>query len=177
MISPQIYDAISLYDYIATFGLLVLALVLDNMYLLIVLAGALSQEVPVFLSKTFIHHPRPEGAKNCNTLNLGTPSKNGFPSGHTTFSTFIFVYVLYQALHVQKETGSLPWRILLITGLFAALMPVARVQKKCHTFSQVLGGFALGCLWAGLFILIEETYLMNIEVYRRDKKRIFQQLK
>lgn len=175
--SIQVYDFISLYEYAVIFGIFALAIAGNNMYLFFILAGALSQEIPVYALKSTIKDPRPDGASNCNIINLGTKSsENGFPSGHTTFSSFVFIYSLYECMKIQKETGKMPWGILLITGLFFILMPIARVQKGCHTVSQVLGGLVMGSLWAGLYIFLEENYFLSIDLYRQDKKRFIASL-
>lgn len=159
-------NIISLYPSVITVVLFCLAMVKHNVYLLYVLAGVLSSEIPVFILQSTIKSPRPIGGQ-CNVLSI-KPTKNGFPSGHTTFSTFILVYVLYQ-YHVRNEQN-VHLSTVLITNLFGVLTPFARVQKRRHTVPQVFAGLIMGSVWTGLYIFLEQHLFEFNNRYQTDKE-------
>ena len=92
---------------------------------------------------------RPAGARDCDTWNRngaqgGAP---GFPSGHTatTAAFWVGAWILTDS------------PLVLFVGLIATVvMGFARLQKRCHTLLQVVGGAVLGflvsvlCLKSGL---------------------------
>lgn len=82
---------------------------------------------------------RPTGAFNCNTWNSNGPQGGapGFPSGHTatTAAFWIGAWILFNAN--ETLVG-----IVGIVGIIA--MGFARLNKRCHTFLQILGGAILG---------------------------------
>lgn len=162
-------NIISLYPSVITVVLFCLAMVKRNVYLLYVLAGVLSSEIPVFILQSTIKSPRPIGGQ-CNVLSI-KPTKNGFPSGHTTFSTFILVYVLHQ-YHVRNEQNA-HLSTVLITNLFGVLTPFARVQKRRHTVPQVLAGLILGSFWAGIYMCIEQHFFMSDNNYQTGKNLVW----
>jgi membrane-associated phospholipid phosphatase len=166
-------DIISLYEFATIFGLSCFAVAQQNTFIAVFLLFLIAKEGPVNLSKKLITSPRPEGAMDCNVLNTGGKphNANGFPSGHTTFATFLFVYTLYEAIRKQQTYNEFLWAPLLVTGLFALLIPIARIHRKCHSVPQVLGGLVYGTVWAFLYILFEQNVLERFPRYRNDKLR------
>jgi membrane-associated phospholipid phosphatase len=157
---------ISLYEFVVIIGLLLLALAQQNLFVFIFVVFAVGKAIPEKLTKYLIKSPRPPGAMDCNMINQGgKATANGFPSGHTTIATFIFVYTLYECLESRL------WGPIVATGLFFILIPIARIQRKCHTPAQVVGGVVYGVTMAILFILLEKHALMRIPRYRADKQR------
>ncbi len=80
---------------------------------------------------------RPEGAKNCGAWNDGGEQggQPGFPSGHVaTAATFWTVATIL--------TGD--WIVGILGCIMVAAMAWARLQKKCHTVVQVIGGGIVG---------------------------------
>jgi|LakMenEpi03Aug12_release.lakeMendotaPanAssembly.Ray.scaffolds.fasta_scaffold127778_4 membrane-associated phospholipid phosphatase len=169
-------DKISLYEFTLTLGLLLLAIAQENMFIFIFYLGLMSKQFPSILLKKWIKSPRPVEANNCNLTNTGGPvsHQNGFPSGHTMISTFVFVYSLYSFINIREETGKATWGLLIITGIFFILMPIARVHIKCHTIPQVIGGIFFGTIWTILFILLEKYVFLKWPRYVKDKQRFVQ---
>ena len=92
---------------------------------------------------------RPKDARNCNSLSMGgdCSSSPGFPSGHSTGAAFIFMYFLiHQNCFVTWKKTIIFW----FTLAFCILVPIARVQMKCHTLIQVFAGVTFGFFTACL---------------------------
>jgi membrane-associated phospholipid phosphatase len=91
---------------------------------------------------------RPKAASNCNTWNSNGPQGGapGFPSGHTatTAAFWVGAWILTDS------------PLIFFVGILATVaMAAARLQKRCHTVLQVIGGGVLGAsvsyglLWQG----------------------------
>jgi membrane-associated phospholipid phosphatase len=167
---------ISLYEFTLTLGLFLLAIAQENIFIFILLIGLISRQLLSLLVRLVYVNKRPNDAVNCDITNSGGIAKDqlGFPSGHTMFATFLFIYTLYESIRIHKEQGVLLWLPLLVTGSFFVLMPIARVHIKCHTISQVLGGILFGTIWTLLFILFEQYILVKWPRYVTDKNRFIQ---
>ena len=146
---------ISLYPIVVIIGFVVRELFTRGyrqIFMMMIYVGLILSHLSVLWTKRWVTSPRPDEAKDCDLLNSGGSAKgeNGFPSGHTTFATFIFVCVAYlYTRHVHSSLG-----LVVLTGLFCILMPFERVHNKCHTVPQVLGGVGYGLFWGGLYLVM-----------------------
>ncbi len=141
------------FSFIPIFYLLVVLAQTYNPFYRIVFVAAVSLMMLIELFKKvsepwLSQYPwmkRPEGAKNCNCINLGgdVSGKAGFPSGHVAATCFILVSIY---LHVIKSQSH---PILIsIWGLYAMVqvffVGLSRIKKKCHTMQQVVAGGVIG---------------------------------
>lgn len=80
---------------------------------------------------------RPAGARNCSSLNRGglVEYEAGFPSGHTTMATFMMCVYLWNSNSVYLRA---------IGIVYVLLVAWSRVQKRCHTITQVVAGGMYG---------------------------------
>lgn len=168
-------EAISLYEFVATVGLAFLAASGLNLYAAMLLVFLVGKQIPERILKDLVFkkqplNTRPTGAMDCNLINRGgdATSKPGFPSGHTTTASFLFFIQIFQFINTNKNGG-----LLTLSGIFAVLVPFARVALRCHTLPQVMGGFILGCLLALLFLVLENNVFINIPRYVEDKKKFY----
>ena len=172
MTSKKILSIISLYEISMIMGFFITSLSQQNLYIGILILFIICKNIPETISKKFIFSRRPNGATNCDAINQGGKTdKNGFPSGHTMFATFVFVYTLYECLRIKSELGYVLWSPIVVTGAFFIAMPITRVLIGCHTIPQVFGGFIFGVIWAGLFIVLEKNVFMKLPRYKKDKER------
>lgn len=90
---------------------------------------------------------RPDGAVDCGCWNHGGPMghKPGFPSGHVAATTFIVLSLLM--LH-----GSWSWLWMAYAVLVVVLVALARVEKMCHTWMQVISGGLVGGVYFLFFL-------------------------
>ena len=80
---------------------------------------------------------RPLAARDCDTWNRNGPQGGapGFPSGHTATAAAFWV-----GAGILTNSS-----LVFFMGLVAtAVMAAARLQKRCHTVLQVIGGGVLG---------------------------------
>lgn len=92
---------------------------------------------------------RPQGACACDVLNMtgDYSDKGGFPSGHVVALTSAFVLVFFKWIpRTHTAIGLLCSFVALIT------MSWARMEKKCHDSSQVMGGVVFGLLFTLVFM-------------------------
>ena len=195
MNTTKVYDYISLYVLFVLALLPISAIATKSTYLLFISVFAYVSMVPViffkntgykgvdYLSNLFrtdyitssTVNDRPEIASNCDTINQGGDysDKPGFPSGHTTIATFIYVSVLLEYFDknnsAKQRENLIP--ILIITLLFQVLVPYARVKKGCHTNTQVAGGIVVGALMAIFTKTFERLVLLKNDTYISDKNR------
>jgi membrane-associated phospholipid phosphatase len=131
----------------------------------------------------FEKNGRPTQAVDCNILNQGGPvgGQPGFPSGHSAMAVSLFIFILIQwYIHKEKHqkvrSKTVP-NLVIITGIFAILVPIARVNMKCHTVEQVQGGIVVGIVLGILFAVVIDPILhQSFERYRIDKESIFSRL-
>lgn len=111
-------------------------------------AGALAAMGLGSLLKHFIHRPRPD-TLYVSEMYFKTSS---FPSGHALSAAVVCGLLAYLAWKYLHGT----WRIGVPIGLllFALLVGVSRVVVGAHYPSDVLAGWLLGAIFAGLIILI-----------------------
>ena len=174
----SVYKSISLYEFATASVLVLSSLGLQNVYLLLILCMLISKTIVIKILKksVFKTNGRPSEATNCNILNQGGPvgGKPGFPSGHTSMAVSLFTFLVIQ--WYKRKKGGIP-AILILTGLFAILVPIARVGMKCHTVEQVQGGVVFGMIWGSLFgLVIDPIVERSFERYRVDKEKILSSL-
>jgi undecaprenyl-diphosphatase len=83
-------------------------------------------------------------------------STASFPSGHAMLSAV--VYLTLGALLAQVQSSWwLRAYVLAVAVLLAVLVGTSRVYLGVHWPSDVAGGFAVGCAWAGLAWVVERA--------------------
>lgn len=177
-----VYKFISLYEIFCISGLVTSSVLLKNIYPFVISIIILLCSVPEKITKKILPIPpylnkRPEGSKDCNVLNEGGDYtyKEGFPSGHTSKTWFLFTYSLIQYIKEKKNNKALTG-LVIVTSLYAVLVPVSRLQLKCHTIHQVIGGMVYGIVWAFLFFSFEEKVLLEWNLYKQNKETIINYL-
>lgn len=78
-------------------------------------------------------------------------ASHSFPSGHAMMSA-ILVCVVGAA--VVAVTGSRSPLLVAALGLWTLVIGLSRVYLAAHWFTDVLAGWVLGFLWAGLWIVV-----------------------
>ena len=80
-----------------------------------------------------------------------------FPSGHTSMSLFIYVFLAYliarKVSGLQKKLG-----ILLVALVLAFMIGFSRLYLAVHWPSDVIGGFALAGAWLSALALVVEIH-------------------
>jgi membrane-associated phospholipid phosphatase len=131
------------------------------LYTLGIISATLFSEIikkcvtPVGILKNFWY--RPKGAKGCDYLSIKgfapdfTP---GCPSGHMSTTSY---FVIYNILLLYKywPTSFNRITIVILNLVFLGLMGWARMYKKCHTLTQVIGGTIFGGIIATIFYRID----------------------
>lgn len=127
--------------------------------LLTVFIKRMSTYTPSFLNFLI---SRPKGASNTDILSrngIKPPNSPGFPSGHMTMTS---VFAVYRLIRLYRRNYNPEVDLIInITNLFKTqlipiafylgiivLMAAARLYKKCHTITQVIGGTLLGTIFA-----------------------------
>lgn len=177
-----IYEFISLYEIFSVSGLITSSILLKNVYPLVISIVILLCSIPEKVTKKLIHLPpylnqRPVGSSDCNVINKGGDytEKEGFPSGHTMKTWFLFIYSIMLYVKEKKNNRSLIG-LVVVTSLYALLIPIARLRLNCHTLPQIIGGIIYGIIWAVLFYFFEENVLLKWNLYRSDKEKIMEYL-
>ena len=173
-----LYDFISLYEFICTFGLLLLGVITQNVFILSLVAALFSKQLPEKAIKLAMSgsdiNKRPKCAYDCDMINKGgcAADRGGFPSGHSTVASFMFFIILLYVYSMGSSNINLNV-LVAINFIFMLLVPYARVKSNCHTFPQVIGGVILGFLWAILFFNLDKYVFSKNELYNSDKAKFF----
>jgi undecaprenyl-diphosphatase len=106
--------------------------------------------------KELVARQRPD-----ETIRLVVESGYGFPSGHTTTSTVVFVLIL---LTVFRQSKKLAVRIpaLIVCIMAPLLIGTSRIYLGVHYAGDVLGGLILGVLIA----LLTDTIFKHFKPFR-----------
>ena len=177
--SQFILDMISLYEFAVYFMLFMLSIATNNIYFLVLFIAIFSKQIPERILKALSPksiNKRPDKAFNCDMINQGGDASNrgGFPSGHCTFTSFIATYSVYIfVVSKNKKIKQQITSIMIVSILFAIIMPAVRYLKNCHTITQTLAGFFLGIVWSGMFILLEREVLLKWSLYSRHRNKIW----
>jgi membrane-associated phospholipid phosphatase len=105
-------------------------------------ATSIGVELVDFTTKLAVRRPRPPADLVMVSRKLTSFS---FPSGHVTFYTGFFGFLLYLSYHLLKPS----WQRTLLMLVFASLIVLvgpSRVYLGEHWFSDVVGGYLLGGL-------------------------------
>ncbi|MDQ6828449.1 MAG: phosphatase PAP2 family protein [Gemmatimonadota bacterium] len=97
--------------------------------------------------KAFFQRHRPEGASKLHVLSYS------FPSGHTTVATAVMVTVAYV---LARERMVPKWLAIVAAIVWPILVGASRVYLDVHWTTDVLGGWALGLLVAGVSAALYE---------------------
>jgi len=125
-------------------GTIVLLLVGQRIRAFIPLAAYLGAEFLVFLTRTYIHRPRPLSA---NYLGPGSlpgihETSWSFPSGHATAGTAVVVSLAGLAVLTWKVRW--PWIVGIAVG---AMVATSRLVLGAHWWSDVTSGLVVGVVW------------------------------
>jgi membrane-associated phospholipid phosphatase len=174
-----VYNIISLYEFLAINGLILLGISSTNTYLLSIGAALYAKQIPEKLLKFGLGHSRinqrPFYATDCNMINEGgfADAKPGFPSGHSTVAAFIATLYLMEFIARRRDHSAASIPALVITLLFAVLVPFARIQLGCHTPIQVVGGMILGIILALVYYKLDTAVFCKNTRYLSDKNRFY----
>lgn len=80
---------------------------------------------------------------------LASPTIHGFPSGHATFSAFVYGFLLWLWWRSSHSGGERALALALTIALLL-LIACARLRMGTHWPSDLPAGFLLGSVWAGL---------------------------
>ncbi len=126
-------------SYAIGFGTLIFLLLLilkrRNSSLIFLLGGGISLAVEYSL-KIIVERARPENA-------LIGINEFSFPSGHSTISAFLFLFLIY-AFKEDIKNNSLKLLFIWICVLSFIFIGFTRIYINVHWLSDVLFGFALG---------------------------------
>ena len=173
------FDVFSLYEFAAYFIFFVLSVATNNLYFLVLFLALWTKQIPEKFFKLVISgdiNQRPSNAFNCNMINKGgdASTKSGFPSGHCTISSMIATYLVYVFVSVKDKTIKLRvTQLMILSIIFAILMPIVRYMNNCHTNVQVFGGFFNGIIWGIIFVLFEKYVLDKWSLYVKHRNKIW----
>jgi membrane protein DedA with SNARE-associated domain len=125
---------------------------------IVLVAGLAIVYAAVHLTKAGVDRPRPSMA-------LVDADKSSFPSGHAAYSTaWIAVAVaLSGAVGLARRAG-----VVLGAVAIAAAVGVSRIYLRVHYWSDVAGGWALGCAVFGL-LAVGLLVVAHIRQNERDR--------
>lgn len=98
------------------------------------------------LLKNFFQRPRPQFSK--------PPAGWSFPSGHAMLSLICYGMLAY----LLAVTLPRSWCRVVLVLLLVPLIGFSRMFLTAHYFSDVLGGYAAGAVWLGLWITGIEAF-------------------
>jgi len=125
-------------------GTIVLLLVGQRVRAFIPLAAYLGAEFLVFLTRTYIHRPRPLSANYPGPGSLPGIHETSwsFPSGHATAGTAVVVSLAGLAVLTWKVRW--PWIVGIVVG---AMVATSRLVLGVHWWSDVTFGLVAGVVW------------------------------
>ena len=106
------------------------------------ISSALGLAVSVVFFKELFHIPRPEG------IDIYTTGY-AFPSGHSAGIIFLGIIIPFLTRHTAT---TIRYAVLILSILSVIAVGISRVYFNAHTPIQVIAGYALGALWAGIFV-------------------------
>ncbi|WP_345208327.1 phosphatase PAP2 family protein [Chryseobacterium ginsengisoli] len=90
-----------------------------------------------------------------------------FPSGHVLFYTVFFGSLILMAINTTKLNLKIKITLIITCLAMIFLGAVSRVYLGAHWFTDVLGGFILGCI---LLFATGYFYLNNPKISFNNKK-------
>ena len=112
----------------------------QTIFLLISVSSAFFME---FIIKILVQRPRPDTA----LINL---SDFSFPSGHSTISILLFVFLIY-AFKDDIKNKTLKYIFIIFCIFSFLIVGFSRIYINVHWFTDVLAGFTLGLFCFTLF--------------------------
>lgn len=116
--------------------------------------------------KIIINRPRPSA--KLVTL-LEDTKYQSFPSGHVLFYTVFFGSLILMIINTNKLNNKVKIILTIIFLISIFMGAVSRVYLGAHWFTDVLGGFVLGCI---LLFVTGYFYLENKETNINKNKKI-----
>lgn len=116
--------------------------------------------------KIIINRPRPSA--KLVTL-LEDTKYQSFPSGHVLFYTVFFGSLILMIINTNKLNNKVKIILTIICLISIFMGAVSRVYLGAHWFTDVLGGFVLGCI---LLFVTGYFYLENKETNINKNKKI-----
>jgi len=115
---------------------------------LLVAASTISAALVVAISKAAFARARPEAA----LAELVVPGLS-FPSGHASISAVVFLTVGALVASTRSRTSERTY-VLGAAALMTLLVGASRVALGVHWATDVVGGWALGAVWASAWLLV-----------------------
>lgn len=121
----------------------------------ILLLSTLFSGVVGLFFKVLINRPRP----SAKLVTLLEDTKfQSFPSGHVLFYTVFFGSLILMVMNTNKLNKTVKIILTLICLGMIVVGAISRVYLGAHWFTDVLGGFVLGCI---LLVIAAHFYLEN----------------
>ncbi|SHK34889.1 phosphatase PAP2 family protein [Chryseobacterium polytrichastri] len=130
----------------------------------ILLLSTLFSGVVGLFFKVLINRPRP----SAKLVTLLEDTKfQSFPSGHVLFYTVFFGSLILMVMNTNKLNKTVKVILTLICLVMIVVGAISRVYLGAHWFTDVLGGFVLGCI---LLVIAAHFYLENTGgIYNKQK--------
>jgi membrane-associated phospholipid phosphatase len=117
---------------------------------MLALSIALANEIYKMLKDWFVR-PRPD------IEHLVQVEGYSYPSGHALVGMALYFTAAYLLIEGMKSNIA-KWLIALLAVVILLLIGASRIILQVHYFSDVLGGFALGFLWAAIWIFFYHSF-------------------
>jgi membrane-associated phospholipid phosphatase len=114
------------------------------------LAVALANEIYKVLKDWFVR-PRPD------LEHLVRVESYSYPSGHAMVGMVLYFTVAYLLIE-GIESKMAKWLIALLAAVILLLIGASRIILKVHYPSDILGGYALGFIWAAVWIFLYKYF-------------------
>ncbi len=128
---------------IGAYTLLALFFIIKRKYwfTIMIICNALGAFLVNSFLKNSFQRDRPEFAE------IRRPTNYSFPSGHS-FSSFVFGSVLVYLVWRTSLSVAMKWTITIFLLVMVICIGFSRVVLNVHYATDVIGGFALGLMWA-----------------------------
>ncbi|MEH7417772.1 phosphatase PAP2 family protein [Neobacillus drentensis] len=117
---------------------------------MLALSLALANEVYKVLKDMFVR-PRPD------LEHLVDVKSYSFPSGHALVGMVLYFTVAYLLIE-EIQSRSAKWLIAIIASVVLLLIGASRIILQVHYPSDVFGGYALGFIWATIWIFLYQYF-------------------
>ena len=117
---------------------------------MLALAVALANEIYKVLKDWFVR-PRPD------LEHLVQVESYSYPSGHAMVGMVLYFTAAYLLIE-GIESKMAKWLFALLAAVILLLIGASRIILKVHYPSDVLGGYALGFIWAAIWIFFYHSF-------------------